>query len=131
MKKLLTVLLLIPVFTNAQIIYPNGSADDSTTTFTFSNQDSLIHYILPNPSLPAAKIIVDTSGATLWQMGNTLKPVFSNDTLAVRAIMTDTLHPYPKNANDFFVLKVDFLPNFIVDLWHKYETDSLHAGGDS
>jgi hypothetical protein len=117
---------------SAQIIYPNDYILDSTV-FTFSKEDSLIHF-LTNSSLcwncdtPAIKI--DTSLAVLWQIGNTLKPIFSNDTVAERGIMTDTLNPYPKNANDFFILKMDHsASNFIVDFWHKYEIDSFHAGG--
>ena len=47
----------------------------------------------------------DTSPTILWQIGNTLKPVFSNDTIAVRGIMTDTFHKYPAHANNFFVVK--------------------------
>jgi hypothetical protein len=127
----------LPLFADAQIIYPYGYALDSTT-FTFSNEDSLIHYLVgafgrgyPYANTPdTPSISIDTSSATLWQIGSTRKPIFSNDSIAVRAIMTDTLHFYPANANDFFILKVDsIVPNFIVDVWHKYETDSLHAGG--
>jgi len=134
MKKLILLLLLLPVFAKGQINYPNGTVFDSTT-FTFSNDDSLTHYLnigtigpLSNPT--TAIITIDTSSTTLWQIGNTLKSVFSNDTIAAHGIMTDTAHPYPLNANDFFILKVDYLvPNFIVDFWHKYQFDSLHSGG--
>jgi len=124
MKKILLLLFLFPFFANAQspIIYPGGALSLGNTTFTFSNGDSLVHYI-------DGPIRIDTSSTTLWRIGKTIKPVFSNDTIAVRGIMTDTLNPYPHNANDFFVLKINILYNCIVDFWHKYETDSLHAGG--
>ena len=40
------------------------------------------------------------------------------------------MHAYPKNANDYFVLKaIDLPPNFIINFWHKYDLDSFHAGG--
>jgi type IX secretion system substrate protein len=134
MKQLLLLFLVLPLFAEAQLYYPVGFILDSnnSTTFTFSDKDSLTHdlpfvgFYLGVPS----KYTIDTSSSKLWQIGNTLKPIFSNDTMATRGIMTDTLHSYPKNANDFFTLKIDYaLPNFIVDFWHKFETNSLHAGG--
>src|ERR1035437_1679925 len=139
MKKYLLLIsihiLLLPFFTSAQgFYYPVGFVLDSSnsTTFTFSNNDSFTHF-LPWPwagSITVDTSVKDTSSTVLWQIGNSLKPVFSNDTIAVHGIMTDTLHPYPKNANASFLLKMDHaLPNFIVYFWHKYETDSFHAGG--
>ena len=128
MKKIVLLLLLLPVFANGQFNYWGPVI--ANTTFTFSSTDSLIHYspyvnYADSPTL----VIIDTSGATLWQIGNTLKPVFSNDTTAARGIMTDTMHYYPANANDFFTLKILQPYNCIVDFWHKYQTDSSHAGG--
>ena len=122
MKKILLALLLMPTILKAQYI-PIDS-----TTFTFSATDSLTHTVLPMFSGDTASAIVDTSGATLWHIGNTLKHIFSNDTTVRRGIMTDTLHPYPANANDFFVLKIHSFINYTVNFWHKYQTDSLHAG---
>ena len=121
MKKTLLLLLLLPVFANAQIF--NGPATDSTT-FTFASGDSLIHYMPAH----AATMKIDTSGSAPWQIGNTLKPVFSNTVTPSRGIMIDTLLHYPKNANSYFVLKM-FVPICIISFWHKYQTDSLHAGG--
>jgi Secretion system C-terminal sorting domain len=124
MKKLLLFLLpaLFPLFVQAQIWYPNGIIYDSVI-FRFSIGDSL--------STSFGEIVMDTSSPILWQIGSTIKPVFSHDTIAVRGIMTDTLNPYPSNANDFFLLKMQPIstPNVIIDFWHKYQTDSLHAGG--
>ena len=132
MKKLLLVFLLLPVFAQGQFV-SFGSAIDSTT-FTFSAGDSLTHSIV-SVGWPSAftydttSVTIDTSSATLWQIGNTFKSVFSNDTIPSHGIMTDTMNPYPPNANDYFVLEVNFISNFIVDIWHKYQMDSLHAGG--
>lgn len=72
---------------------------------------------------------IDTSFSTLWKVGNTLKPVFSNDTIPRYGMMTDTVHPYRTNANDYFLVKIFSAVNCIVDFWHRYQTDSLHAGG--
>ncbi len=121
MGKLLLLLLFIPRFLEAQVI--------DSTTFAFSGSDSLIHYMPSTSGGGQVAVSVDTTGTTLWKIGNTIKPVFSNDTTAMRGIMTDTSNPYRANANDFFVLKIGPLPNVIVSCWHKYQTDSLHAGG--
>ena len=129
MKKVLFILLLLPAFGHGQIFYPGGAVD--STTFTFSTSDSLIHH-LPNSfcGCPSTSLQIETLAATLWQIGYSLKPVFSNDTTPVRGLMTDTLHSYPPNANDYFTLGMDHvLPNFIIDVWHKFEMDSMHAGG--
>jgi hypothetical protein len=75
-------------------------------------------------------VTIDTTFDTLWQIGGTLKPVFSNTVTPVRGIMTDTMNTYPKNANDYFVMKIENPPpNFIIGLWHRYDMDSFHAGG--
>jgi len=135
MKKILVILFLIPFITNAQITYPFGQAIDSTI-FTFSTGDSLTHLLYIHPasgwssSPDSAIVTIDTTSAMLWQIGKTLKPAFSDGSIQVSGIMTDTLNPYPPNANDFFTINIGYLvPNVIVDFWHKYVTDSLHAGG--
>src|SRR5580704_8057586 len=103
MKKALLIFLLLPVFAKAQsIIYPGGFGLGNTT-FTFSNGDSLAHTVLGDSIV--IDTAADTSSTVLWQIGNTLKPVFSNGIVAVRGIMTDTSLTYPPHANNFFVLK--------------------------
>ena len=124
-RLLLLLLLLLPVAAQAQFAYPGPFFD--STVFAFSSGDSLVHHLAY--SYGPTSVVIDTAGATLWQIGNTTKPIFSNDTVAELGIMTDTLHQYPANANDFFVLKLLNGVNCIVDFWHKYETDSAHAGG--
>jgi hypothetical protein len=124
MEKLLLLFLLAPVFANGQFSY-DGPYFDSTT-FTFSTTDTLTHHLF---IFGTSTVTIDTSSTSLWQIGKTLKPVFSNGITSVRGIMTDTLHHYPANANGFFVLKISSAVNCIVDFWHKYQTDSLHAGG--
>lgn len=72
--------------------------------------------------------IPDTAATPLWQAGLTHKSFFTSDTAGARAIMTDTINTYPANANNYFVLKVKSSFNTIIDVWHRYETDSFHAG---
>lgn len=72
-------------------------------------------------------IITDTS--TIWQIGSTTKPFFSQNLLPVRTIMTDTVNSYPTNANSWFQLTIPAgYTNVIVNFVHKYQTDSLHDG---
>jgi len=137
MEKLLYALvcfsLTFPIGASGQIY---SHALDSTK-FTFTSSDSLTHYLVDYIDAydigyidSLATIIIDTSGTRLWQTGNTLKPVFSNDTTRSHGIMTDTLHPYPANVSDFFVIKMyNAPPNPIIDVWHEYQTDPVHAGG--
>lgn len=73
-------------------------------------------------------LLPDTAGIPLWQIGRTHKSFFTTDTTAI-SMMTDTLHPYHTHANNWFVLKIRNGMNIIVDFWHKYQTDSTHAGG--
>ena len=124
MKKIIFLLLMMPVMVKGQIYF--GPAIDSIT-FTFTVGDSLIRHVPPYlfGVSYTENFVIDTTATTLWQIGRTLKPVFTNDTIYQRGIMTDTQLNYPANANAYFILKIDYLPNYIVDIWHKYETDRL------
>lgn len=124
MKTVLLILFFMPVLAHAQI-YP-GDGTIGSATFTFADGDSLSKTI--NSTGGVGNVMIDTSLCTLWQIGSTVK-MFSIDTVPAKGIMTDTLHPYPANANDFFVLHMDKPVNAIVNIWHRYNTDSLHAGG--
>jgi hypothetical protein len=108
----------------------------TSTTFSFNPNDSLNHYIFSCSGW--SEIIIDTaihssSNSRLWQIGNTNKPYFS-DTNSVHGIMTDTLNPYPINANSWFILKgSNYLfksaPSEIVTIIHKYNTTKGKDGG--
>src|ERR1700745_1168639 len=117
MNKLISFLfavLFFSVATNAQVIdgYPMDSA---TIAFT-------------NDSIPI--VIPDTASLPLWQIGRTYKSFFTTDSAGAIAMMTDTLNPYPVNANNWFVIKIpNWWGNTIFDFWHKYQTDSSHDGG--
>ena len=109
---LLFAILILPFVTDAQVI-DGLPYDSSVIRFTIDST--------PN-------FIADTSSTPLWQTGRTHKSFFTTDTEAI-AIMTDTVHPYHINANDWFVIKVPRGFNTIVDFWHKYQTDTGHDGG--
>ncbi len=79
-------------------------------------------------SRPSSSIIGDTATAPLWQVGHGHKAFFGDDSLT-QTMMTDTLLPYPRNANNFFIVKIKPIYNVIVDFWHKYQTDTGRDGG--
>ncbi len=118
MNKIIFGILLtiaMPNFCNGQFIFDGSPLDSSTVAFS----GSLSPLIIP-----------DTAASPLWQAGLTHKAFFATDTFGTNGIMTDKVNHYPVNANNWFILKVDnsrFNP--IVDFWHKYQTDSTHAGG--
>ena len=115
MKKILTGLFLLcflPLGSIAQLV--RGNPMDSTM-LQFSN--SMGGYV------------ADTATSPLWQIGTTSKMFFETAGMPVHGIMTDTMHPYRMNANNWFVLKIVYGVNEIVDFWHKYQMDSTHAGG--
>lgn len=118
MKKPLLVLacILMSLVSRAQI-YPGGDRFSYDSVY-FTISDTTPHQIVP-----------DTSATPLWQIGNTTKSVFSSGS-ASHGIMTDTVHPYPVNANNSFTLIVNSAPpNMIIDFWHEYQTDSGKDGG--
>lgn len=68
----------------------------------------------------------------LWQWGKPQKPGFGPAYSYPRAVMTDSLKPYPKTIHTYFDLVI---PNTkywmakIVGFKHKYQTDTLKDGG--
>ncbi len=132
MRKILIAILLnaiLPKIAVAQVIY-------DSTGITFNTTDSINRTVnwfsITNHGVAVENIHikVDTSGSKLWQIGGTLKPVFSDTTSVFRGIMTDTLHPYPANADDVFTLHFSAAPtNPTIEIWHEYNTNIGHAGG--
>jgi len=116
MKNLKFILIFLCFIStaNAQFIYDGAATDSVMIRF---DADTVIRY---EP---------DTAINPVWQIGRTFKPFFTSDTLGAVAIMTDTLTPYPINANNFFIINIPYRPNTIVDFWHKYQTDSVADGG--
>ena len=130
MKKI--VLFIVAI--NAVFVSAFAQPPYDTTSITFTPGSHIIDTI-PNywtgsvitDSIPVIK--VDTSVAHLWQMGGTLKTGFISGSTREYGIMTDTLHPYPSNANDYFSLQLSPEPNYQINIWHRFVTDSFHAGG--
>jgi len=119
MKKIillvLSIILLPPFTSSAQVQVLDGKPMDSTIIrFT---SDTISNYF------------PDTAAVPLWQIGHSHKSFFGIDTIGETTIMTDTLHHYRVKANNWFVIKFPRSLNTIVDFWHKYQTDSSHAGG--
>jgi hypothetical protein len=79
-------------------------------------------------------IIPDTSLSPLWQLGGTNKPFFCSAMLC-HSMMTDTVGPYPVNANNSFILSLKHYPfpevfiNPKIDIWHRYQTAIGKDGG--
>lgn len=80
-------------------------------------------------------IVLDTSSANVWQIGQPSKTLFNAAFSPDKAIMTDTLNAIPINTNSFFEVKytVDefgFIPySFMISFRHRYNTDTLTDGG--
>ncbi len=115
MKKALFTLLTLVLFAKVGITQVYDGDPQDSIIVRFSNG-------MPN-------YVADTATSPVWQIGVTHKAFFVYGSSGTRAMMTDTLNPYPVNANNFFVLKIHNGINTIVDFWHKYQTDSAHDGG--
>ncbi len=79
---------------------------------------------------------IDSSAENIWQIGKPSKSYFNSAWLAERAIMTDSIHPYPIDNYSWFELYFGEFnlswgyPNDIfVQFHHKFDTDSLKDGG--
>ena len=115
MKKALFTLLTLVLFAKVGITQVYDGDPQDSIIVRFSNG-------MPN-------YVADTATSPVWQIGVTHKAFFASGSSGTRAMMTDTLNPYPVSANNFFVLKIHNGTNTIVDFWHKYQTDSAHDGG--
>ena len=93
---------------------------------------------------PTTKIIIDTVGNNLWQIGQPQKTYFDTAHSGTNAILTDTLNAYPPNDTSSFiyVIRNPFTQTCLtcMEFWHKYDMDSLadkgvidasYDGGDS
>ena len=69
----------------------------------------------------------------IWQKGIPDKVYFDSSFSVPYAIITDTVGLYPVNNFSSFKVKMQFLAGCwgtgYLDFWHKYQTDSTHAGG--
>ena len=115
LKTLFTILILFVCYSTIHAQIHDGYPVDSS--------------ILRFNTLSVSSYIPDTGTSPLWQIGRTYKTFFTNDSAGAVAIMTDTLHYYPANADNWFILKIRRECHLIIDLWHRYQTDSGKDGG--
>ncbi len=85
---------------------------------------------------PYPYLNIDTSSQNIWQIGTPQKTVFTEAYSLPNAIMTDTLLPYPINAQSYVELAIgtfnfleDYPYNFTITFEHQYDTDTLCDGG--
>lgn len=76
------------------------------------------------------------SDSNVWQIGTPSKTVFNAAFSPSKAIITDTLNPYPANNHSYFDVKIGAFNFFgfyendmFIDMKHQYHTDSLSDGG--
>ncbi len=89
--------------------------------------------------LPAFFHIDTTQTHNLWQVGTPSKVFMDSAYSPTKAILTDTANPFPPDNISSFIIHLNFndtLPAIIggmgrgsIMFWHKYDFDSLHAGG--
>lgn len=113
MKK---IVLFTSLFTLPVLAFSQWSGD----TITFEKNSNLVH--------------VDTSQhPNLWQIGRPQKTFTDSAYSKPNAIITDTVNLTPAHNTSSFTVGYktyvggSFAP--IIQFWHKYQTDSLHAGG--
>lgn len=80
-------------------------------------------------------INVDTSENNIWQTGVPAKMYFDSAYSLKRAILTDSINPYPANNHSFFDLCIgefnyaSYWYNIFIEFKHKFDTDTLKDGG--
>lgn len=112
MRKLLHVLLVVPVFASGQYYFE----DFDGTSF------SPILYV------------IDTAAGNLWQVGPPQKGLFNAAHSSPNVIVTDTLATYPTGNSSSFTLKAPLWSFwgwnvFFLRFYHALDTDTLMDGG--
>jgi hypothetical protein len=78
---------------------------------------------------PTSKIIIDTTGNNIWQIGTPNKDFFNSAHTGTNAIVTDTINSYPINDTSSFIYVIRN-PYTVtcytsMEFWHKYDMDTL------
>lgn len=77
--------------------------------------------------------IIDVDSITgCWQIGTPSKPIFDSAHTVTKAIVTDTLNPYPVNAHSSFDVVLPFTGNsvyYALSFTHRFETENGKDGG--
>jgi hypothetical protein len=79
--------------------------------------------------IPTSKIIIDSAGNSIWQIGTPGKSFFDSAHSGTKAILTDTLSSYPSNDTSVFiyVIRNPYTQTCFtsMEFWHKYDMDTL------
>ncbi len=91
---------------------------------------------------PYEHLSIDNSSQNIWQIGSPQKEFFNASFSGEKAMVTDTMNPYPPNNISHFDFYIgafnyggenepfDSYPyNIFMELKHKYDTDFLKDGG--
>ncbi len=82
---------------------------------------------------PSADILISPDSGNLWQIGKPQKTFFSNAHTGSKAIVTDTLNPYPPDDTSSFIytIRQPFLQSCATCLSfsHKYDMDTVGDRG--
>ena len=129
MKRILLAIMFLPCLSFGQLY--TGTPPIDSVVFRFTSGDSFRHTIVNafTSTDTAVKLDTGTYSSSVWQIGQTTKTAFTGGTGTAIGIMTDTSGNYPARANAYFYLDIPHLPDMILTFWHRYQTDSLHAGG--
>lgn len=89
--------------------------------------------LILNFDTPSAAYSIDTLASNVWQVGKPQKFFFDSAYTFPRAMVTDTINPYPvNNVSEFTVISPTYMPNYggiEMSLLHKYDTDDSTDGG--
>jgi len=112
--------LLIPAFICCLALLPGkANAQWSYDVVTFE--------------VPVTKIVIQPGNGNLWQIGRPQKTFFNAAEEGVKAILTDTIHPYPPSDTSSFIYIIrnpyTQTCRTCMDFWHKYDMDSLNDKG--
>ena len=82
---------------------------------------------------PSTKIVIDSTGGNLWQIGRPQKLFFDTAHSGLNVIVTDTLNSYPPNDTSSFIyiIRNPFTQTCLtcMEFWHKYDMDTLADKG--
>src|ERR1035437_3950545 len=82
---------------------------------------------------PDTSLTIDTTlSGNIWQIGSPHKVFFDSAYSGTKAIVTDTVNPYPVNNHSEFVVKYHsqnplywMYYEYNFSFWHKFDTDSM------
>ncbi len=103
----------------------------SPILFLFAINFSIAQNYTENFETTPTRIWLDSTAAdSLWHIGTPQKTIFDSAYSIPNAIVTDTVSPYPDSANASFFVEFELGGvNPYVEFYHRYDTETSHAGG--